>query len=96
VKSLIIKEQKRRFKMKAVILATGRGSRMGLLTNRIPKPLLEVCGKSLIARALDALPLCITECIVNDKDYLGAFYGRVAITYVNQEFPGTGGALRLA
>jgi len=89
--------------MKAVILAAGRGSRMGLLTDKIPKPLLKVCGKSLITRTLESLPLCITECIVVTgyrgemiKDHLGSSYGRLVITYVEQKFPGTGGALQSA
>ncbi len=39
--------------MKAVILAAGRGSRLGALTNSIPKSLLPVAGKPLIHYTLD-------------------------------------------
>jgi dTDP-glucose pyrophosphorylase len=42
--------------MKAIILAAGRGSRMGSLTDDVPKPLIEWRGKSLLAHKLDSLP----------------------------------------
>ena len=34
--------------MKAVILAAGKGKRMGLLTRKVPKPMLPVVGRPLL------------------------------------------------
>ena len=41
--------------MKAIILAAGEGSRMGKLTQNIPKPLVTINGKSIIERQLSIL-----------------------------------------
>ena len=41
--------------MKAIILAAGEGSRMGKLTQNIPKPLVKVNGKSIVERQLSIL-----------------------------------------
>ncbi|MEO8604538.1 MAG: nucleotidyltransferase family protein [bacterium] len=41
--------------MTAVVLAAGRGSRMGALTDATPKPLLDVAGRPLIAHVLSGL-----------------------------------------
>lgn len=41
--------------MKTVILAAGRGSRLGGLTENIPKCLVHICERSIIQRLLDAL-----------------------------------------
>ena len=52
--------------MKALILAAGRGERMRPLTDRTPKPLLEVQGKRLIEWHLEALARAgVREIVVN-------------------------------
>ena len=52
--------------MKAMILAAGRGERMRPLTDSKPKPLLEVRGKALIVRLIEALTRSgIREMVIN-------------------------------
>jgi NDP-sugar pyrophosphorylase family protein len=41
--------------MKAVILAAGKGTRMGELTNQVPKPMLEVRGQPILEHILRGL-----------------------------------------
>lgn len=51
---------------KAFVLAAGRGERMRPLTDNCPKPLLEVGGRSMLDRALDALAAAgVEEAVVN-------------------------------
>ena len=57
--------------MKAMILAAGRGERMRPLTDRIPKPLLPVAGKPLIARLVERLARCGIADIVINVSHLG-------------------------
>ncbi len=58
--------------MRAMILAAGRGERMRPLTDHVPKPLLQVGGKPLIAWHIQRLARAgITELIVNHA-WLGA------------------------
>jgi len=52
--------------MKAMILAAGRGERLRPLTDRIPKPLIEVGGRALIIRHLEALAAAgFSEVVIN-------------------------------
>jgi len=52
--------------MKAMILAAGRGERLRPITDNIPKPLVEVRGKSLIQHHIEALVAAgFTELVIN-------------------------------
>ncbi len=52
--------------MKAMLLAAGRGERMGSLTQSTPKPLLEVAGRTLIDRQLSRLHAAgIRDVVIN-------------------------------
>lgn len=55
----------------AMVLAAGLGLRMRPITERLPKPLVPVAGRTMLDRALDALAAAgVGECIVNTH-YLG-------------------------
>ncbi|NVJ99503.1 MAG: nucleotidyltransferase family protein [Alphaproteobacteria bacterium] len=52
--------------MKAMVLAAGRGTRMGALSDRMPKPLVPVAGVSLLRRILTHLGSAgVTSTVVN-------------------------------
>lgn len=55
---------------KAFVAAAGIGKRMRPLTATTPKPLIEVCGKSLIDYGLDALAAAGTELAVVNVHYI--------------------------
>ena len=51
---------------RAMVLAAGRGERMRPLTERLPKPLIEVRGKAMLDWALDHLAAAgIAQAVVN-------------------------------
>ena len=63
--------------MKAIILAAGFGTRVGELTNYLPKPLIPVVNKPLIQHLIETLYKCgISEFIIavgHLKDQLASF-----------------------
>ncbi len=88
---------------RAVILAAGRGTRMGSFTEEIPKPMLPVAGKPLLEHILDRLSAAgISEfCIVVGyrHEAIEAHFKQSAhsIQFVVQEpVNGTGAAALLA
>ncbi len=92
--------------MRGMILAAGFGSRLRPLTDRIPKPLIDVAGLPMIAYAIALLREAgITEIIINlhhRGDQIqaalddGTAYG-VAIAYSKEEpILDTGGAIKKA
>ena len=56
----------------AVVLAAGRGTRMGELTSSTPKPLLEVAGRPLIDHVVGGIAAAGVERIVVVTGYLAA------------------------
>ncbi len=90
--------------MQLIILAAGRGTRMKELTDQVPKPMLEINGKPILACKLEALPGEIDEVVFvigylgnQIQKYFGDFYAGKKISYVVQEeLNGTGGALHAA
>jgi len=57
--------------LKALILAAGRGERMRPLTDRVPKPLIEVGGKPLIVHHIEKLAALGCERVVINHAHLG-------------------------
>ncbi|HET8883101.1 MAG TPA: nucleotidyltransferase family protein [Solimonas sp.] len=92
---------------KAFILAAGRGERMRPLTDRTPKPLLDVGGRALIEHHLLGLAAAGVEAVVINLGWLGpqirerlgdgTRYG-LSIAYSDEGWPAldTGGALQRA
>ncbi len=50
--------------MKAVILAAGRGSRLGVMTENTPKPLVKVAGRACLDIVCDALQPVASEILI--------------------------------
>lgn len=87
--------------MKAVILAAGKGTRLGDLTKDHPKPMLPLNGKPMLEYVVEFLPDAITEVIMvvgyrGDiiKHHFGDQYNHLPIRYRTQgTLGGTAGAL---
>ncbi len=90
--------------MQAVILAAGRGKRMGNLTTATTKPMLKIKGKPILEHKINALPKKIKEIIFivgyRSTDIISHFKryhnGRRIIYVFQTNLNGTGGALHLA
>lgn len=90
--------------MKLVILAAGKGTRMGKLGETTPKPLLKYKGKNLIQHKLEKIPKDINEIIIvvgylgnQIVETIGDSYNGIPVTYVWQkELLGTGDSLFVA
>ncbi|MEM2933486.1 MAG: nucleotidyltransferase family protein [Methanocellales archaeon] len=98
--------QNMQFKMQAVILAAGRGTRLRPLTDFVAKPLLPVEGKAAIVRVIENLRAAGIEEFIVITGYLGkqikkflskCSVSRFAIRYVEQpELTGAANALLCA
>ncbi|GLX84025.1 nucleotidyltransferase [Thalassotalea loyana] len=63
--------------MKAMILAAGKGERMRPLTERCPKPMLEVAGKPMLEHHIEQLKKAgVTDIVINH-----AWYGEKIVEY---------------
>ncbi|MDE3009900.1 MAG: nucleotidyltransferase family protein [Pseudomonadota bacterium] len=58
--------------MDAMLLAAGRGERMRPLSDSTPKPLLEIAGKAMIVRQIEALAQAGVRRLVINHAWLGA------------------------
>src|ERR1700730_8294595 len=89
----------------AVLLAAGRGKRLGDLTAKTPKPLLDIAGSPLVSHIIDALVgaglahfIVVTGYLSEQIEGWAKIYQRenpgIKITTVRQpELNGTGGAM---
>jgi NDP-sugar pyrophosphorylase family protein len=88
---------------KAVVLAAGKGTRMGALTQELPKPMLPVAGKPILEHVLDRLSAAgVQECAVITgyrHEIIEQHFARypIRLVFLHQEvINGTAGAAKLA
>ena len=89
--------------MKAIILASGKGTRMAPLTDTRPKPMLKIHGKNLLEWKLERLPESIDQIIIVVNylreqiiEHFGNSWNGIPIEYTVQDpIDGTGGAVAL-
>lgn len=91
--------------MKAIVLCGGLGTRLGILTKDMPKPLLNVAGRPFIAHVLDRLTKAGISGLVlavgfqraKISEYIGNEWNGIPVDYVVESEPlGTGGAIKNA
>ncbi len=90
--------------MQCIILAAGYGSRMGDLTQTMPKPMLRIKGRPLLEYKVHVLPQDVTEIIFvvghmcdHIMNYFGSHYAGRTVRYALQsEMRGTADALAAA
>ena len=89
--------------MQCIILAAGKGVRMGKLTENCPKSMLPIAGRPKLEHSLRMLPDAVTEVILV-VGYLGGvirkhfgteFDGKMIRYVEQQELNGSGGAIHL-
>ena len=71
---------------RAVILAAGRGTRLAPLTDTLPKPLVPVNGRSIIATILDALNAAGISSMTIVRGYRGEAFDVLRTGYPNLSF----------
>ena len=71
---------------RAVILAAGRGARLAPLTDTMPKPLVPVLGKPIIATILDALNAAGISSITIVRGYRGEAFDVLRASYPHLKF----------
>jgi len=88
--------------MHAVILAGGRGTRLGLNTHDLPKPMVQVAGRPFLEYVIDCLvdggirgiTLSVGYKAQAIRTHFGTSYRGATLTYAAEEQPiGTGGAM---
>lgn len=90
--------------MKALLLVGGKGTRLKPLTDNLPKPMVPIMGKPLLARTLEVLKSHGIDEIVFSTCYrseaIESYFGDgsalgLKIHYVREDLPlGTGGAIK--
>ena len=92
--------------MKALFLAGGKGTRLQPLTDKVPKPMVQIMNKPLLERTMVNLKNCgISEIVISScymSRYIQDYFGDggqlgLNIKYIVEEVPlGTGGAIKNA
>jgi len=87
---------------RAIVLAAGLGTRMRPMSDKLPKPLVQVCGKALIDYALDRLAdVGVEQAVVNvhyladelERHLAGRQRPRIIISDERSGLLGTGGGV---